>query len=162
MRLLNTNTLRFVEYVNPEPVKYAILSHTWDPQGEQNFQELSEIQRAHVHEPITQSPRLSPKIREFCRFARDAGYELVWIDSCCIDKTSSAELSETINSMFAWYRLARVCYAFLADVGSDPAAPGWEQEFRSSRWHRRGWTLQELVSPRKVKFLSRTWEVIGT
>ena len=57
---------------------------------------------------------LSEKVRKACDIARRDGYEYIWIDSCCIDKTSSSELSEAINSMFNWYRGAEVCYAYLS------------------------------------------------
>ncbi|TBU37097.1 hypothetical protein BD309DRAFT_905736 [Dichomitus squalens] len=111
---------------------------------------------------IWDDPELSPKIRDACRVAREAGYNFLWIDSCCIDKTSSSESTESINSMYQWYGHATECYAFLADVppGDDPRSP--ESKFRSSRWFRRGWTLQELISPSKVKFLSNDWNIIGT
>ncbi|TBU51376.1 heterokaryon incompatibility protein-domain-containing protein [Dichomitus squalens] len=84
---------------------------------------------------IWSDPRLSPKIREACRVAREAGYRYLWIDSCCIDKTSSSELTESINSMYLWYGRAQMCFAYLADVpsGKDPRADG--SAFRSSRWH---------------------------
>lgn len=84
------------------------------------------------------------------------------MDTSCIDKASSTELSEAINSMFAWYRDAAVCYAYLADVltSGDPRRPG--SAFRYSRWFTHGWTLQELIAPRIVVFLSREWDVIGT
>ena len=96
---------------------------------------------------IWHDPELSKKILEACRVAREAGYELLWIDSCCINKDSSSELSEAINSMYRWYGLSRVCYAYLAGVapGEDPSRE-WSA-FRRSRWFRRGWTLQELIAP---------------
>ncbi|EJF59921.1 hypothetical protein DICSQDRAFT_24107, partial [Dichomitus squalens LYAD-421 SS1] len=102
------------------------------------------------------------KIREACRVAREAGYDYLWIDSCCINKTSSSELSESINSMYQWYGRSVECYAYLADVppGEDPRSP--KSKFRSSRWFERGWTLQELVSPSEVKFLLNDWNIIGT
>ena len=43
-----------------------------------------------------------PKIKRCCRQADQDGFECVWTDSCCIDRTSSSELSKTINSMFRW------------------------------------------------------------
>ncbi|EIW51976.1 uncharacterized protein TRAVEDRAFT_86572, partial [Trametes versicolor FP-101664 SS1] len=94
--------------------------------------------------------------------AREAGYRLVWIDSCCIDKASSSELSEAINSMFEWYSEADVCYAYLADVPDDEDPRLLDSVFRESRWHRRGWTLQELIAPERVIFLSCTWRFLGT
>ena len=87
-----------------------------------------------------------------------------WIDSCCIDKSSSAELSEAINSMYRWYSDAQVCYAFLFDVwdtsGQDPHELG--SEFRRSKWFTRGWTLQELLAPSTLVFFDRDWKDIGT
>ncbi|KAI1789888.1 hypothetical protein LXA43DRAFT_1095969 [Ganoderma leucocontextum] len=160
MRLLDTRTLRFIEVSDPRSVTYAILSHTWDLLGEQSLQELSQIQRTHPGDTVPSSPALSPKIRDFCSFAQKAGYDYCWIDSCCIDKTSSSELTESINSMYAWYGIADVCYTYLADVSNTPAK--WEGEFRASRWHRRGWTLQELIAPKKLVFLSCDWLVLGS
>jgi len=81
---------------------------------------------------------------------------------CCIDKTSSAELSEAINSMFRWYQKASVCYAYLADVLKDTDPDKDPEEFSRSRWFTRGWTLQELVAPKNVVFYSRSWKNIGT
>ncbi len=106
--------------------------------------------------------RLTMKIRRACTVARLDQFSQLWVDTSCIDKTSSTELSEAINSMFAWYRDAAVCYVYLADVprSGDPRRPG--SAFRHSRWFTRGWTLQELIAPQVVVFLSREWEVIGT
>lgn len=89
-------------------------------------------------------------------------YQWVWIDSCCIDKTSSTELSEAINSMFRWYEQAEVCYAYLADVSSGSSLHTPESEFRRSRWHTRGWTLQELIAPSSLLFYSADWVFLGT
>ncbi len=105
---------------------------------------------------------MSEKIRRACAVALAHGYLYIWIDSCCIDKTSSAELSEAINSMYTWYQNAAVSYAFLADVPSDQNPRADNSAFRQSRWFTRGWTLQELLAPRVVLFLSRDWQVIGT
>ena len=97
------------------------------------------------------------KILQACSRARRDGLEWLWADTNCIDKTSSAELSEAINSMYEWYRNSTVCYAYLADVrGRSP------HELPSSRWFTRGWTLQELLAPRHVVFFSREWTGIGT
>ncbi|EJF57397.1 hypothetical protein DICSQDRAFT_69605, partial [Dichomitus squalens LYAD-421 SS1] len=96
---------------------------------------------------------------EFLHLRR--AHRLRVLDTCCIDKSSSAELSEAINSMFYWYRDADVCHVYLFDVDDDdPQMPS--STFRSSRWHTRGWTLQELIAPRYVIFLSKSWHTIGT
>lgn len=102
------------------------------------------------------------KIQNCCKLASDAGFEHVWIDTCCINKSSADELSETLASMFHYYRNAQVCYTYLADVpGSDePHSEG--SRFRKSRWFTRGWTLQELLAPLHVIFFDEDWGEIGT
>src|SRR3569833_3366061 len=95
--------------------------------------------------------------------SKEYGYEYVWIDTCCIDKTSSAELSEAINSMFSWYQAARVCFAFHREV--QPLAVQFPADlpssFRASRWFTRGWTLQELIAPQNMIFFARDWTYLG-
>lgn len=86
---------------------------------------------------------------------------LQWIDTCCIDKSSSAELSEAINSMFRWYQDARICYVYLPDVRNKTES-SHETSFKKSRWSTRGWTLQELLAPEIVVFFSHDWSEIGT
>ncbi|KAL1948343.1 hypothetical protein VTO73DRAFT_12418 [Trametes versicolor] len=180
-RFLNTWTGEFEWYNSPRDVHYAILSHTWrllSDGGEQSFDDIRRLQAAvkDVDDPprpppysgysergtIFAHPELSAKIKGICKIAREAGFRLIWIDSCCIDKTSSAELSEAINSMFEWYRLSDVCYAYLEDVpeSEDPSDP--DSYFRDSRWHTRCWTLQELIAPKSVQFLTESWHLLGT
>lgn len=105
---------------------------------------------------------LSRKIKHFCRVARDAGFWLAWNDACCIDKSSSAELFEAINSMFEWYRLSDMCYVYLADVSDGDAPQHDYSKLRESTWHGRGWTLQELIAPEQIVFLTQTWNFLGT
>ena len=112
--------------------------------------------------PIWDDPELSPKIRDACAIARANGFRYIWIDSCCIDKSSSSELSEAINSMYSWYARAVVCYAYLADVAADEDHRRNRSRFRESRWFTRGWTLQELIAPLHLEFLAEDWTVIGS
>ncbi|EJF59310.1 hypothetical protein DICSQDRAFT_89378 [Dichomitus squalens LYAD-421 SS1] len=112
---------------------------------------------------VLRDPRLSVKVRRSCLTARLDGFTLLWLDSCCIDKASSAELSEAINSMYEWYELSTICYSYLADVPDDDIPEAPESYFRKSRLHTRGWTLQELIAPRYNVFLSGpNWRVLGT
>ncbi|KAJ4286648.1 hypothetical protein N0V88_007939 [Collariella sp. IMI 366227] len=105
------------------------------------------------------------KIAYACGQAEKDGHQYVWVDTCCIDKRSSAEVSEATNSMFRWYQQAAVCYAYLEDVHFDDFTEGyltWKDHFNKSRWFGRGWTLQELLAPRKVVFYAKGWRVLGT
>ncbi|KAI0334659.1 hypothetical protein GY45DRAFT_1242459, partial [Cubamyces sp. BRFM 1775] len=103
---------------------------------------------------------------DFCAFARGEGYEWSGPGSIhvCIDKTNSAELSEAINnSMYDWYAAAGVCFAYLEDVSDDeedPRVPA--EQFPQGRWFSRGWTLQGLIAPRILFFVSREWSLLGT
>jgi hypothetical protein len=84
----------------------------------------------------------------------------VWIDTCCINKSSGAELSESINSMYLWYKRASICYAYLSDVSLQPR--DYLGSFRQSKWFTRGWTLQEIIAPCSVEFYSKDWIAFGT
>ncbi|KAK4227023.1 NACHT domain-containing protein [Podospora fimiseda] len=89
------------------------------------------------------------------------GLRFFWVDTCCIDKSSSAELQEAINSMFKWYR----GYVYLADVsthkGNVDGNPTWKQAFLHCKWFKRGWTLQELIASKTVEFFSKEGEYLG-
>jgi hypothetical protein len=152
MRLLNTQTIEICEFSGTIP-QYAILSHTWAKE-EITLQALLEKAK-----PEFQGWK---KIRQCCKRAAEDGWQYIWIDTCCIDKTSSAELGEAINSMFQWYANAAVCYVFLEDVTSRLGSATMRRQFITSRWFTRGWTLQELLAPSFLIFLDRSWSDIGT
>ena len=147
MRLINTETLTLKQFYDTDLPKYAILSHCWGDE-EVSFSDLS-------RNVALEGAGLT-KIRQSCRLAVNDGYEWIWIDTCCIDKSSSAELSEAINSMFRWYQNAEICYAYISDAKGDEP-----ESFQHSRWFTRGWTLQELLAPRQVKFFDTDWKMIG-
>lgn len=91
------------------------------------------------------------------------GYEWIWIDTCCTDKSSSAELSEAVNSMFRWYQEADICIAYLADIRHmDPRPVEDVTYLGDSNWFTRGWTLQGLLAPRVVEFHSGDWKHLGS
>lgn len=56
-------------------------------------------------------------IKSSCELALEDGYDYIWVDTCCINTESSAEVSEDINSMFRWYASIAICYTYLSDVG---------------------------------------------
>ena len=167
MRLLHTEKLTFQEFEGATVPKYAILSHRWDD-AEISYQDYCQGK-------ATSGPGYS-KILEFCKLAQSRGHKWAWIDTCCIDKRSSAELTESINSMWTWYSNSVECYAYLADV------PHWVHRwlthidgrqslqfdakslasFQRSDWFARGWTLQELIAPSEVFFCTSDWRVLGS
>ncbi|KAM0259873.1 hypothetical protein ACHAQJ_003118 [Trichoderma viride] len=151
MRLLHTKELdaggfELKEFREENVPRYAILSHTWGEE-EVTFQDMMLGRFA--------NKKGYDKIRKCCSLARANGFDYAWVDTCCIDQTSSAELSEAINSMYRWYEEADVCYGFLVDV---PSMVG----FSESRWFTRGWTLQELIAPQTIVFLDEAWKELGT
>ena len=153
MLLLNTTNLELEEFLGKDVPPYAILSHMWG-NDEVTFQDLR-TGRAKKKAGFT-------KLRRFCTLAKDHQLNYAWMDTCCIDKTSSAELSEAINSMYLWYQMSAVCYAYLEDVHDDEDPTKEESSFRQSRWFTRGWTLQELIAPSYVYFYSTNWKILGS
>lgn len=158
MRLLDAKSVRLVSFANQEHIPpYAILSHTWSD-DEVSFQDIMSVETG--ADLTTKTGWF--KIENACCLALSFGLSYVWIDTCCIDKSSSTELQEAINSMLKWYELANICFAYLADVSAceDPSVQG--SSFRLCRWFRRGWTLQELLAPIEVAFYDQDWEPIST
>ncbi|KAK4495709.1 hypothetical protein PRZ48_012977 [Zasmidium cellare] len=173
MWLLNAKTLALEYVTGPHDIKYAILSHTWG-EDEVTFQE--------VRDGKGKKKRGYQKIINICRQALKDGFDRVWVDTCCINKESSAELTESINSMWRWYCDASLCYAYLEDVseayvelsdnnhpkfaptainGKVPANVDGHDALSRSRWFTRGWTLQELIAPAKVVFYNHLWLRLG-
>ncbi|KAJ8453952.1 hypothetical protein ONZ51_g13310 [Trametes cubensis] len=161
MWLLSTASLKLEEFKDTSQVKvrYAILSHVWQ-EDEKTFQHIRELQSKGVQTYEDQD--VGSKIRRCINVAKSLGFEWLWIDTCCIDKTSSSELEESINSMFKWYAEADVCFAYLFDVPADCYIEAPQSEFWRSKWFTRGWTLQELIAPRQLIFMSAQWVALGT
>jgi len=155
---------KVLEFSDDEVTKYAILSHRWIGQ-EVDCDEIVDLAKMNEEERDGVRQRDGyRKILDSCKQAKEDGYDWLWVDTCCIDKRSSAELSEAINSMYRWYENAQVCYAYLHDVlhSSFPVAPdddmyadGWPE------WFSRGWTLQEMIAPSNVQFFNTEWRAIG-
>jgi hypothetical protein len=150
MRLLDTSTYKLQEFFGDGIPDYAILSHRWEEE---------EVSLRDLEDGRCLKMAGFTKIKGCCAQAVSDGFQYVWIDTCCIDKTSSAELSEAINSMYQWYQNAIVCYAYLSDI-----LKGARHDKRTdeSKWFTRGWTLQELLAPSFVVFYDVLWNEIGT
>ncbi|KAK0723422.1 hypothetical protein B0T26DRAFT_801956 [Lasiosphaeria miniovina] len=139
---------------------YAILSHTWGSE---------EVTYNDLVAGTGQDKAGYQKIESCAKQASSDGLDYFWVDTCCIDKTNSTELSAAINSMFRWYQNAARCYVYLSDVSvagcrrkrkrkqSEPC----ERAFRESRWFTRGWTLQELLAPKLFEFFLKDGQRLG-
>jgi hypothetical protein len=173
MRLIDATLLELCSFMDESQLPpYAILSHTWGV-DEVTLEQLNHVLTREDHRSTSvKESHGFWKITQACQQALLDGLAYVWVDTCCIDKSSSAELSEAINSMFRWYQNAEVCYAYLDDVqvALEPGVDGVllsderfsEEELASSRWFTRGWTLQELVAPNDVVFYGKGWKYIDT
>ncbi|KAF2719286.1 kinesin light chain 1 [Polychaeton citri CBS 116435] len=156
MRLLERDSVGNVSLTKDLPdselpaYKYAILSHTWGPDEEEvNFHDITNG---------SGTSKLGYKKIQFCiQQTKQDGLKYFWVDTCCIDKDRETELSKALRSMFRWYANAEKCYVFLSDVPQKTS----EQDFRSSRWFKRGWTLQELIAPSTLEFFSEDWYSLG-
>ncbi|OWT43367.1 HET domain protein [Pochonia chlamydosporia 170] len=167
MWLINTTDLSIQFFQGETTPAYAILSHTWEA-DEVSFQEFRQLSddRHSPHDKILRKQGYR-KIAAACNRARKDGHLYVWVDTCCIDKTSSAELTEAINSMFRWYKESQVCYAYLSDVTVDAeelasSSQKLEECLSQCRWFTRGWCLQELLAPQKIRFFNRQWQEFAT
>ncbi|KAI6151667.1 heterokaryon incompatibility protein-domain-containing protein [Pisolithus tinctorius] len=143
---------------------YSILSHRWVG-NEVNYKEMTKLAKMENRDEIRERSGYQ-KIVKSCERAKEDGLKWLWVDTCCIDKRNSTELSEAINSMFRWYQNSKKCYAYLHDVaaagfptscdtGEYPGSSGWPE------WFSRGWTLQELIAPTDLQFFNKVWQPIG-
>jgi hypothetical protein len=164
MRLLqikDNGDLSLIEFLGTTIPPYAILSHTWGSSSEEVlYQDI-------LNNTATEKSAYC-KITFCIDRATEDGLSYFWIDTCCIDKSSSAELSEAITSMFRWYQNSTRCYVYLQDVSTRKRKADyelhywtWEPAFRGSRWFSRGWTLQELLAPSLVSFYSVEGQLLG-
>ncbi|KAK2027392.1 heterokaryon incompatibility protein [Colletotrichum zoysiae] len=156
MWLINTTTYQLCMFAGTNVPPYAILSHTWGP-DEVTFQDIHNL-------PLAATRAGFAKIQGCCLQALRHDIAWAWVDSCCIDKTSSADISEAINSMYSYYLHSRVCFVYLVDVPPLTSSPPMAQlpSLASSRWFTRGWTLQELIAPRRSIFYAADWSRLGT
>lgn len=114
MRLLHTQKHTLEKFESGCVPRYAILSHTW---GEEEvlFQDINPSL------DVAKQKKGWPKVAGSCEVARRLGYEYIWIDTLCIDKTNNVELGKAINMMFEWYALADICLTYIADFVVDDA-----------------------------------------
>ncbi|KAL6710522.1 hypothetical protein ACN47E_008570 [Coniothyrium glycines] len=177
MRLIDATLRKLRDFDDESQLPpYAVLSHTWTGY-EVTAERLKEAHSTDRGKRDAVRTTLGyRKIAKACQQAALDGLDWAWVDTCCINKSSSAELSEAINSMYRYYRKAAVCYAYLDDVeaedspvlpeaqaSEDPASAIYiaEKDLRNARWFTRGWTLQELIAPKDVVFYAKGWKLLG-
>ena len=153
MRLLNIHTLDLEEFFGSKIPAYAILSHTWGD-DEVSFQDWPARQSLVGRRGYDKITAACAQVREYPHLSH------IWVDTNCINKESSAELTEAINSMYVWYRRASVCFVYLEDFHYRGHAS--LAKFGQCRWFSRGWTLQELLAPYKIRFFDAAWHDFGT
>ena len=182
MHLLDVNTFELRDRDElGSSIKYAILSHRWTDE-DKTFPLHLFMPSSNEDEEMAQSRlqfkqrlksarsnssgenRAVAKVARACHMASEDGIPYIWIDTCCIDKRPGADvrqISIALTSMFRWYQEAQVCYTYLQDVSISQSG-GWQDQFKKSEWFTRGWTLQELLAPRNLRFFDQNWTFMGT
>lgn len=153
MRFIHTTSLKFHEVsdfdLHKSKNSYSILSHRWTWGDD----EIAYVDVLSMDSEVKAKGGYA-KFTGACALAKKLGYDFLWIDTCCINKTDSVEMGEAINSMYRWYAMSKVCIAYLQDVTTSA-------QFSESEWFNRGWTLQELIAPKSVCFYDRNWGYLG-
>jgi hypothetical protein len=156
------NQFSLTEDLTTDIPPYAILSHTWGSDAD-------EVTYKDLIDKVGKD-KLGYKKLEFCaKQAKHHHLSHFWVDTCCIDKSDPIEVQRSINSMFRWYRDASRCYVYLSDVtlvykqeqDSEQFETMWKSALRTSRWFKRGWTLQELLAPASVEFFAEDGQCLG-
>lgn len=156
MWLINVYTMQLEHFPGHEMPIYAILSHTWAKEDEEvKFDELGAKQNS-----AWQHKSGGVKIKNMCQRTKELDIHYAWVDTCCIDNSSSTEVSEAINIMFRLYQDAAICFVHLQGTSMQEESDVTEL-LSQSKWFTRGWTLQELIAPQKVRFYDQNWSIIG-
>ncbi|EIW77445.1 hypothetical protein CONPUDRAFT_62402, partial [Coniophora puteana RWD-64-598 SS2] len=133
-------------------IAYATLSHRWGRKEATYADYVAFYERWKNGSDMarhSQDPGYV-KLWNFLDAASARGIQFAWADTCCIDKSSSSELDEAIRSMFRWYKNSALCIVHLAQTRSI-------EDMNEDEWFGRGWTLQELLAPSKIKFMDKCW-----
>ncbi|KAI6045486.1 hypothetical protein EDC04DRAFT_2598785 [Pisolithus marmoratus] len=128
---------------------YVMFSHAWQG-NEPLFQDVNAVESVWN---LPDTP-LNQKLRSFCEETRRLGHNWAWSDTCCIDKSTSSILNQSLTSMYKWYADSAATLVFLAGI-VHPTKPG---DLTRSLWMTRAWTLQELLAPKVVFFYDSEWQ----
>lgn len=113
MRLINTETLKLEEFLSEDGLVYVALSHHWE-EDEVSLKDMETLAKEQL-----ESKKGYRKIARFCNKLKSRGYNYGWMDTCCIDKSSSAELSEAIDSMSDSTKTQQSASCTMSDVISE-------------------------------------------
>ena len=138
-----------IQRVVEEYFLYVTFSHVWEGK-EPSFQDVNLVGSVWI---LGSSP-LNDKLKKFCEVVRSSGYRWAWSDTCCIDKTISTVLYQSLTMMYKWYEASTATFVFLADVDSLSAIG----KLKKSRWMTRAWTAQELLAGKVILFYDRNWK----
>ncbi|KAI9164158.1 Vegetative incompatibility protein [Paramyrothecium foliicola] len=155
MRLINIESLVVIEFRCDSTIPpYVVVSHAWQ-NDEIFFGDLMDRDAASKKAGFE-------KLQNACQIVRGLGMQWLWVDSICIDRSSSAELSEALNSMFQLYAKANVCLVYLHDLAPSSDMSNRAAGLRNCIWIRRPWSLQEVIAPKQVHFYDSVWTFVGT
>ncbi|KAL8766892.1 MAG: hypothetical protein Q9209_006440 [Squamulea sp. 1 TL-2023] len=160
IRLLNAESCTLKQFKDEQCPSYVIISHRWaeDPSDEVVFDDMARFHEL-ASSPAWRKAKSATKIAGACQRVLDdtnRTIKYLWMDTVCIKQDNPMELSTAINSMYRLYSEAEICFVYLPDYPSPEV-----QTLGQSDWFNRGWTLQELVAPRKVMFFDRHWNLMG-
>ncbi|KAF2773724.1 hypothetical protein EJ03DRAFT_305300 [Teratosphaeria nubilosa] len=156
MRLLDVQSFEMRSFHDDaELPQYAILSHTWREDGEPEFSNVLELSKW----SWSRTKTLYRKVSAAAHLARKDGLQWIWIDTCCIDRGNLVKVQEAVNASFRWYQEAEICYVYLEDLDTHAQ---WMESFSNCTWFSRGWTLSELLAPRKTRSYNNVWRHVGT
>jgi hypothetical protein len=107
MHLLDTSALTLHKFEGYSIPEYAILSH----RGRQ------EVSFRNMKDGKSLGMSRFEKIKGCCAQAKKDGWQFAWIDSCCIDKPSSADLSAVLKItsrivIYAQHRIDFYCLSY--------------------------------------------------
>ncbi|PVF95714.1 hypothetical protein CPB86DRAFT_562288 [Serendipita vermifera] len=153
-----------------DKLKYSILSHRWGSHeltfgniqkfdayltrtNQSHITASARVEKIKAHYMGTSYENSLVKLVEFLRASEKKQCKYAWADTLCINKESSAELDESIRSMYAWYRDSHICLVHLSETIDSSTLTG-------DPWFTRGWTLQELLAPKRITFFSKDWKQI--
>ncbi|KAG4434967.1 hypothetical protein IFR05_009548 [Cadophora sp. M221] len=142
LELVGPDEYSLVQAPTHNTLPYAILSHTWTEGQEVTYQDL-----------VTGTGKDKSgyeKIKFCAEQAATDGFQYFWVDTCCINKSDSTELTTAINSMFRWYRNAKKCYVYLTDVLA--SGDNTRLQTNQNRW---------MEAFRVVEFFSKEGKLLG-